>query len=745
VLQRASVVAHGLLAGSLVGPPKEVPTSELLNRLGQYLPSDEVALVERAYRYAERAHASQRRKSGEPYVTHPLAVTGILAAWQLDAQALAAAMLHDVLEDTPANKEELAREFDDVIADLVDAVSKLNQLDFSSREEAQAETFSKMVLAMARDVRVILIKLADRFHNMQTLGSMSLESRRRIARETRDIYAPIAYRLGLYSLRQSLLDLSFKHLYPNRHRVFSDTIKTISASRRDKADSVLSLLRERLAQQPQLNTEVSVRERTVYSVYNKMREKHARLQQVMEPCGVLVLADSRNACYAVLGVLHEIYKPLPGRFKDYIAIPKANGYQALHTTLFGPDSMPIDVHICTRDMRLIAENGVAAYWMYNSASDLVHLAETQQNTRRWLKGLLEMQTEEGDSQEFVENMKRDLFPEEIYVFTPKGRIMVLPRGATVLDFAYSIHTDVGNHCTGARIDHEIMSPRTVLKNGRQVEVLTNADAQPMPAWLSFVVTGKARSAIRHYLKSQQQQTSSALGERLLKHALTIFEINADKITPEQWQALADTQGVKTIVDLHTDIGTGKRLPFMVAQTFAQRLCGAQSLPVRRRGKRLQLHDSDSDVLRYAPCCRPLPNDPIIGWFRPGQGLEVHVRDCATLKQHANQQGEWIEMVWPDTPQTLFLSEVRTWSPDRQGLLADQAGAIAQAEANILQVNIERPQGQALSAMQFQIEVRDRQHLADVLRGLRRVAGVKKVQRVGRQGSEDAGARFIAPD
>ncbi|MDR0250585.1 MAG: bifunctional (p)ppGpp synthetase/guanosine-3',5'-bis(diphosphate) 3'-pyrophosphohydrolase [Burkholderiales bacterium] len=702
--------------------------SDLLSRLGQYLPSDEVALVERAYRYAERAHVSQRRKSGEFYITHPLAVTGILAGWQLDAQALAAAMLHDVLEDTSASKEELAQEFDNVVADLVDAVSKLNQLDFSSREEAQAETFSKMVLAMARDVRVILIKLADRFHNMQTLDSMSLASRRRIARETRDIYAPIAHRLGLYALRQSLLDLSFKHLYPHRHRVFNDTIKTIRASRRDTVDGVLSLLRERLAQSP-LNAEVSVRERTVFSVYNKMREKHIRLQQVMESCGVLVLADSRNACYAALGVLHEIYKPLPGRFKDYIAIPKANGYQALHTTLFGPDSMPIDVHLCTRDMNLIAENGVAAYWMYNSANDLAHLAETQQNTRRWLKGLLEMQTEEGDSQEFVENIKRDLSPEEIYVFTPKGRIMVLPRGATVLDFAYSIHTDVGNHCTGARSDHEIMPLRTVLKNGRQVEVLTHADAQPMPAWLSFVVTGKARSAIRHYLKSQQQQTSAALGERLLKHALTIFKLNAEKITPEQWQMLAETQGVKAAVDLYTDIGTGKRLPFMVAQTFAQRLCGAQSLPVRRRGKRLQLRDSDSDVLRYAPCCRPLPNDPIIGWFRPGQGLEVHVRDCATLKQHTTQQGEWIEMVWPDAPQALFLSEIRTWAPDRQGLLADQAGAIAQAEANILQVNIERPQGQALSAMQFQIEVRDRRHLADVLRELRRVADVKKVQRV----------------
>jgi len=725
-----------------------VPTSDLLRKLGQYLPPDEVALVERAYQYAERAHAGQTRKSGEPYITHPLAVAGILAGWQLDAQALAAALLHDVLEDTPANKEELTREFDSVVADLVDAVSKLNQLDFSSREEAQAETFSKMVLAMARDVRVILIKLADRFHNMQTLGAMSLASRRRIARETCDIYAPIAQRLGLYALRQGLLDLSFKYLNPYRHRVLGSTIENIRTARSDTVDGMLSLLRERLAQQPQLKAEVSARERTVYSVYNKMREKHLSLQQVMESYGVLVLADSRNDCYAALGVLHEIYKPLPGRFKDYIAIPKANGYQALHTTLFGPDSMPIDVHICTHDMNLIAENGVAAYWMYRSGSDLAHLAEAQQNTHRWLKGLLEMQTEGGDSREFVENIKRDLFPEEIYVFTPKGRIMVLPRGATVLDFAYSIHTDVGNHCTGARIDHEIMPPRTVLKNGRQVEVLTDTDARPMPAWLSFVVTGKARSAIRNYLKGQQQQAAAALGERLLKHALAIFELNAEKITPEQWRSLAETQGVKTVIDLYTDIGTGKRLPFMVAQTFSKRLDSEPPLPTQRRGRvsqlrdivaktfsqkrveGLQLHDSDSGVLRYAPCCRPLPNDPIIGWFRQGQGLEVHIRDCATLKQRAaTQSGEWIEMTWPDTPQVLFLSEVRSWAPDRQGLLADQAGAIAQAGANILQVNIERPQGQALSAMLFQIEVRDRQHLADVLRGLRRVVGVKRVQRV----------------
>ncbi|MDR2016120.1 MAG: bifunctional (p)ppGpp synthetase/guanosine-3',5'-bis(diphosphate) 3'-pyrophosphohydrolase [Burkholderiales bacterium] len=722
-----------------------MPSNDLLRQLGQYLPPDEVALVERAYLYSERAHAGQLRKSGEPYVTHPLAVASILAGWQLDAQALAAALLHDVLEDTAISKEELARKFDSVIADLVDAVSKLNQLDFSSREEAQAETFSKMVLAMARDVRVILIKLADRFHNMQTLGAMSLASRQRIARETRDIYAPIAQRLGLYTLRQSLLDLSFKHLYPYRHRMLSNAIETVRAGRRDTVDGVLSLLRERLAQEPQLNAEVSARERTVYSAYNKMREKHIRLQQVMESYGVLVLLDSRSACYTVLGILHEIYKPLPGRFKDYIAIPKANGYQALHTTLFGPSSIPIDVQIRTRDMNLVAEVGVAAHWMYSSASDLVHLAETQQSTRRWLKGLLEMQTE-GDSREFVENIKRDFFPEEIYVFTPKGRIMVLPRGATVIDFAYSIHTDVGNHCVGAKIDHEIMPLRTVLKNGSQVEVLTDANAQPMPAWLSFVTTGKARSAIRNYLKNQQQQASAALGERLLGHALTIFKLDAKKIAPEQWQAFSEIQGAKSATELFTDIGRGKRLPFMVAQTFAQQRNGGQPLPEQRRGKRLpfaqtfarwfdqpsteqlQLRDGDGDVLCYASCCRPLPNDPIVGWFRPGQELEVHIRDCATLKQHAVRQGEWIEMAWPDKPQALFVSEVRSWALDRQGLLADQASAIAQAGANILQVTIEKPQGHAPSAMQFQIEVRDRQHLADILRGLRRVAGVKKVQR-----------------
>ncbi|MDR2710352.1 MAG: RelA/SpoT family protein, partial [Burkholderiales bacterium] len=662
-----------------------------------------------------------------------------------------AALLHDVLEDTPASKEELTREFDSVVADLVDAVSKLNQLDFSSREEAQTETFSKMVLAMARDVRVILIKLADRFHNMQTLSAMSLASRRRIARETRDIYAPIAQRLGLYALRQGLLDLSFKYLNPYRHRVLGGVIAKIRAARSDAVDSVLSLMRERLAQQPQLNAEVRAREKTVCSIYNKMREKHLLLQQVMESHGVLVLTDSRNACYTALGVLHEIYKPLPGRFKDYIAIPKANGYQALHTTLFGPDSVPIDVQIRTRDMDLIAENGVAAYWMYRSASDLEQLAEAQQNTHRWLKGLLEMQTGGDDSREFVDNIKRDLFPEEIYVFTPKGRIMVLPRGATVLDFAYSIHTDVGNHCTGARIDHEIMPLRTVLKNGHQVEVLTDPGAQPMPAWLSLVVTGRARSAIRNYLKNQQQQASSALGERLFGYALAIFKLDAKNITAEQWKAFAESQKVKTIADLFTDIGRGKRLPFTVAQTFAQRLRGNQA-PVQRRGKVLQLRDivaktltqpfsqrrheevqlqdSDNDILRYATCCRPLPNDPIIGWFRPGQGLEVHVRDCAVLKQHADQPGEWIEMTWPEkTSQKLFLTEVRSWAPDRQGGLADQAGAIAQAGANILQVNIERPQGQVPPAMQFLIEVRDRQQLADVLRGLRRVTGVKKVQRV----------------
>ncbi|MDR1530499.1 MAG: bifunctional (p)ppGpp synthetase/guanosine-3',5'-bis(diphosphate) 3'-pyrophosphohydrolase [Burkholderiales bacterium] len=707
--------------------PLDISVNHFFESLRQYLPDDDVTLVERAFRFAEKAHEGQRRLSGDPYITHPLAVASTLAGWQLDAQALAAALLHDVLEDTGARKEKLNEEFGSVVAELVSAVSKLDKLEFSSYKEAQAENFRKMLLAMARDVRVILIKLADRFHNMQTLESIRLDKRQRIARETYDIYVPLAYRLGLYALRQGLLDLSFQNLRPARHRVIEQAIENVRHARRETVDNVIALLQDRL-QRHELKAEVSGRERTPYSTYSKMREKRIPFAQVMESYGIRIIVDTREHCYAALGVLHEALKPIPGRFKDYIAIPKANGYQSLHTTLFGPGSMPIDVQIRTHDMNLVADAGIAAYWMYRSASDFANLVETQQNTRQWLKGLLEMPLE-ADSIEFVDNIKRDLFPEEIYVFTPKGKIFTLPLGATVLDFAYAVHTDIGHHCAGARVNHEAMPMRTVLRNGSQVEIITNPETSPTPTWLSFVVTGRARSAIRNFLKNQQKDEAEALGERLLHHSFSIFKIKPDNVAPDLWQALAENYSAKTLDDLYVEIGRGKILPFTVAQTLVDKLTKTtRKVGKNTQQKNLKLPDGQNTLLRYAACCHPLPRDPIIGWMRSGLGLEVHIRDCAVLKERAPEQHELIDVAWPAEAQALYASEILLWAKDRHGLLADLTSVIAKTDTNIAQLWLDRSSPQEPITMGFLLDVRNRQQLAEILRGLRRVAGVKKVQR-----------------
>ena len=521
--------------------------AEFTRHLGHYLPPPDVALVNRAFEFSESAHRGQFRKSGEPYITHPLAVASILSQWRLDAQGLAAALLHDVMEDTSVTKNELEKSFGKPVADMVDGVSKLDQIEFTSREEVQAESFRKMLLAMARDVRVILIKLADRLHNMRTLDAMAPTHRKRIARETIDIYAPIANRLGLNSLYLELQDLSFKHLNPVRYRILSSAIKAARGNRREVMNRLLDNIREGLAKEHVLGI-VSGREKTIYSVYKKMREKRYTFAQVFDIYGVRVLVADKTNAYAALGVLHELYKPIPGKFKDYIAIPKANGYQSLHTTLFGPFGTPLEVQIRTHDMHRVAEAGVAAHWLYKAGGEL-DLAEAQRETSRWLQSLLEIQSESGDSKEFLEHIKGDLFPDEIYVFTPKGKIMALPRGATAVDFAYGVHTDIGHHCVAARINYELLPLRTELKNGDHVEILTSPTARPNPSWLSFVATGKARSRIRHYLKGLQQKESAALGERLLGQALATLKVEPDAIQWDRWEALAKEYGAKSQLDI----------------------------------------------------------------------------------------------------------------------------------------------------------------------------------------------------
>ena len=702
--------------------------AEFTRHLGHYLPPPDVALVNRAFEFSESAHRGQFRKSGEPYITHPLAVASILSQWRLDAQGLAAALLHDVMEDTSVTKSELERSFGKPVADMVDGVSKLDQIEFTSREEVQAESFRKMLLAMARDVRVILIKLADRLHNMRTLDAMAPTHRKRIARETLDIYAPIANRLGLNSLYLELQDLSFKHLNPARYRVLAGAIKAARGNRREVMNRLLDNIREGLAREHVLAV-VSGREKSIYSVYKKMREKRYTFAQVFDIYGVRILVADKTNCYAALGVLHELYKPIPGKFKDYIAIPKANGYQSLHTTLFGPFGTPLEAQIRTHDMHRVAEAGVAAHWLYKAGGE-IDLAEAQRETSRWLQSLLDIQSESGDSKEFIEHIKGDLFPEEIYVFTPKGKITALPRGATAVDFAYGVHTDIGHHCVAARINYELLPLRTELKNGDHVEILTSPTARPNPSWLSFVATGKARSRIRHYLKGLQQKESAALGERLLNQALATLKVEPDAIKWDRWEALAKEYGAKSQLDILADIGLGKRLSFVVAQALTRAPGKAEEPPAPANAKlgTLSLRGVEGVAIQYAKCCRPVPGDTVVGQFRRGHGLSVHTRDCVTLKKLRLDPSELVDVEWAPDVQGVFGAGIRLLVADRRGLLADVALAIADAGANIDTVSMERPDGGDVLAMFFGVQVRDRRHLAQVLRSLRRVPDVRKAQR-----------------
>ncbi len=705
--------------------------AEFTRHLGHYLPTPDIALVERAFEFSESAHRGQFRKSGEPYITHPLAVASILSEWRLDAEGLAAALLHDVMEDTSVSRSEIESRFGRPVAAMVDGLSKLDQIEFASREDAQAESFRKMLLAMARDVRVILIKLADRLHNMRTLDAMAPTHRKRIARETIDIYAPIANRLGLNALYLELQDLSFKHLYPLRYRILAQAIKTARGNRREVMNRLLDVIRDGFAR-ANIAATVTGREKTIYSVYRKMREKHYTFSQVFDIYGVRVLVNDKSTCYAALGVLHEHYKPIPGKFKDYIAIPKANGYQSLHTTLFGPFGTPLEAQLRTHDMHRVAEAGVAAHWLYKSGGQL-DLEEAQRETDRWLQSLLEIQSESRDSKEFLEHVKGDLFPDEIYLFTPKGKIMALPRGATAVDFAYGVHTDIGHHCVAARINYELLPLRTELKNGDHVEILTSPTARPNPSWLSFVTTGKARSRIRHYLKGLQQQESAALGERLLNQALATLKVEPESITWERWEAMAKEYGAKSQLDILADIGLGKRLSFVVAQALTRTVgktdenaAGPAPATSAKPGA-LTLRGVEGVAIQYAKCCRPLPGDAIVGQFRRGQGLIVHIRDCVSLRKQRVDGGEIVDVEWAPDVQGVFDAGVRVLVADRRGMLAELATTIGDADANIDTVSMERPDGGDV-AMFFGVQVRDRRHLAHLMRALRRVPDVRRVQR-----------------
>lgn len=699
----------------------------LITKLAVYMTVEEISRVGEAYAFADAAHRGQMRASGEHYITHPLAVAESLADWHLDVQALRAALLHDVMEDTSISKEQIAERFGKVTAELVDGVSKLDRIEHQSFEEAQAENFRKMMLAMARDVRVILIKLADRQHNMRTLGSMRLEKRRRIARETLDIYAPIANRLGLNTLYRELQELSFRHAYPLRYRVLEKAIKKARGNRREVVSKVLTAIRAVLPKAG-IEAEVEGREKHLYGIYRKMREKHLSFSQVLDIYGFRIIVKDRPLCYLALGALHSLYHPVPGKFKDYIAIPKANGYQSLHTTLIGPFGTPVEIQIRTAEMHHVAESGVASHWLYK---DVQAIDQLQQKTHKWLQSLIDLQSASGDSTEFLEHVKLDLFPGEVYAFSPKGKIFALPRGATVVDFAYAVHTDIGDRCVACRINFETMPLRTELKNGDRVEIITAPVAAPNPAWLGYVKSARARSRIRHFFKTQQNEESVALGERLLAYALREMDFSLVDISATAWDRLKRESGARSRRAILSDIGLGKRLPAIVARDLAKGLeASVASAPERKHRARPQtitIRGSSGVAVQLGKCCRPIPGDPIVGLIRKGQGLVVHTHDCPTIAKLRGERGNWVDVEWESGIDQLFEVSIRVIANNARGVLARLAAGIAETESNITDISMDDDRG-ATPTIYFTLQVSDRIHLARVLRALRRVPEVVRVAR-----------------
>lgn len=692
----------------------------LAEKISSYLSPDQVNLVRRAYYYAEQAHDGQRRRSGEPYVTHPLAVANILAEMHMDHQSLMAAMLHDVIEDTGIAKEALVSQFGETVADLVDGVSKLTQMNFESKAEAQAENFQKMAMAMARDIRVILVKLADRLHNMRTLDAMPPEKSRRIAKETLEIYAPIANRLGMHSMRIEFEDLGFKAMHPMRAERIRAAVKRARGNRKEIVTKIEQSLIHCLEREG-LEGEVVGREKHLLSIYRKMRSKRKSFNEIMDVYAFRIVVDKVDTCYRVLGAVHNLYKPLPGRFKDYIAIPKANGYQSLHTTLFGMHGVPIEIQIRTREMEEMANNGIAAHWLYKSDSDDTPKG-THARARRWVKGVLEMQQRAGNSLEFIESVKIDLFPDEVYVFTPKGRIMELPKGSTAVDFAYAVHTDVGNTCIACRINRRLAPLSQPLESGSTVEIVTAPGARPNTAWLNFVVTGKARTHIRHALKNQRRSESINLGERLLNKALDGLDSHLDKISKDSIQSLLDEYHLHVLEDLLEDIGLGNRMAYVVARRLLsdEPLSNSSEAPLAIRG-------TEGMVLSYAKCCTPIPGDPIIGHLSAGKGMVVHLESCRNISEIRHNPEKCIQLAWAKDVSGEFNVELRIELEHQRGLIALLASGVNAADANIEKISMDERDGR-ISVVQLVVSVHDRIHLARVIRKLRTLPGVIHIQR-----------------
>lgn len=712
-----------------------------------YLSKADLKQVREAYKFADEAHLGQFRASGLPYITHPIAVAGLCADWKLDAQAIMAALMHDTIEDQGVTKTELIEKFGAPTADLVDGLTKLDKLHFSTREENQAESFRKMLLAMARDVRVILIKLADRLHNMRTMSAMAPDKRMRIARETLDIYAPIAHRLGLNQTYRELQELSFEHLHPWRHAALAKAVNRARGHRRDIVERVQKDVEKAFAQQ-KIKVQVFGREKTVYSIYRKMREKHAGFAQVNDIFGFRIIVGALPECYLALGVLHQLYKPVPGRFKDYIAIPKANGYQSLHTTLVSPLGTSVEFQMRTEEMHAVAEKGIAAHWLYKSGGANA-AAEAQRLGAMWLQSLLDIQDETRDAAEFLEHVKIDLYPDAVYVFTPRSKILALPRGATPVDFAYAIHSDVGDHMVAAKVNGEPVALRTELRSGDVVEVLTSPGARPNPGWLNMVRTGRARSKIRHYLKNMEAEESRALGEKLLAQALRAEGLLTPTSDPGDaeaaaiWQQLTRWSGNRNRIELMVDIGLGRKIATIVAKRLAQVLVehgkrpDAVTLTLGRYASDdaapqqgvVFVDGSEGASVQMAACCRPIPGDQIVGYLGRGEGLVVHTAECQTGKRLFERDPErWMQVEWSDDATRSFQTSIVALVANGKGALAQVAAAVAAAEADITHLDMGQEPAAETTELRILISVRDRVHLADVLRTLRRVPVVLRVWR-----------------
>ncbi|MDF2446769.1 MAG: (p)ppGpp synthetase SpoT/RelA [Moraxellaceae bacterium] len=700
----------------------------LCTRLESYLSPEHIADIRRAYFFSEKAHEGQFRRNGAPYITHPLAVANILCDMHMDHQSIMAAMLHDVIEDTGVSKAELAQLFGEDVAELVDGVTKLTQVHFNSKAEAQAENFRKMILAMTQDTRVILVKLADRLHNMRTLDVLSPEKRRRVATETLEIYAPIANRLGMNDFRVEFEELGFEAIYPMRAPLIRKAVKAARGNRKEMLATIRESLENRLAEEG-LQARVMGREKHLYSIYQKMREKRKSFDEIMDLYGFRIITENVDACYRALGIVHNLYKPIPGKFKDYIAIPKANGYQSLHTTLKGQRGVPIEIQIRTEAMEAMANNGIAAHWLYKTDNDgFTNTSQTR--AREWMKSLLEIQKSAGNSMEFIESVKIDLFPDEVYVFTPKGRILTLPVGATAVDFAYAVHTDVGNTCVAARVDNRLAPLSLALHTGQTVEIITAPGTRPNPSWLNFVITSKARSSIRHFLKDQQHSEALDLGRRLLEKTLSLQHYSLAKVPPETLHTVLTELGLPSLDALLEEIGLGNRVPQIVAaRLLPEGSAGPSAEPKPGTTRGIAIRGTEGLVITYARCCRPLPGDAIVGHLSAGRGIVIHRDTCNNiLAELRDNPDKCMTLRWAEKVDREFQTELRIELVNQRGMLAEIARQATDLDANIEGINLQE-KGAQHGVMHINLLVHDRIHLARIIKRMRIIPGVEKIIRV----------------